>query len=78
MTLRKRRRIAMIILLAGVVLALLGTDTGGVWLTIPGMALLLGGLALDAVWIRCPQCGRWLGWNTGAHCPACGTEICWD
>lgn len=68
----------MMILLAGVVLALLGTDTGGVWLTIPGMALLLGGLALDAVWIRCPQCGRWLGWNTGAHCPACGTEICWD
>ena len=41
MTLRKRRRTAMMILLAGVILALLGTDTGGVWLTIPGMALLL-------------------------------------
>ena len=78
MTLRKRRRTAMMILLVGVVLALLGTDTGWIWLTVPGMTLLLGGLALDAAWVRCPRCGRWLGWNTGARCPACGTEISWD
>ena len=78
MTLRQRRQTALAIVFSGVVLTVWGTDTGGIWRMVLGMALLLGGLALDAVWVRCSQCGRWLGWNTGPHCPGCGTAIPWD
>lgn len=43
-----------------------------------GFVLVVIGLALDVIWIRCPHCGVWLGKYPGEYCQSCGEKIEWD
>lgn len=41
------------------------------------IALVLMGLALNILWIRCPHCGCLLGRYSGEFCVMCGEKIDW-
>ncbi|MGI5963465.1 MAG: hypothetical protein ACOX7N_07105 [Lawsonibacter sp.] len=50
----------------------------GTWTGHLGVALIVIGIVLDIVWIRCPKCGVWLGKYPGGHCSACGEKLDWN
>lgn len=76
MTLRQKEYAAAAVVIAGLVLVFLrGGSVPGL---LAGLAVSLGGLALDRVWARCPACGRYLGRDRRDYCPSCGEKIDWD
>ena len=58
----------------GILLAIVqnGRLLGGV-----GFFLIVAGLVMDVILIRCPKCGTWLGKYPGGYCSNCGTKIDW-
>lgn len=43
-----------------------------------GVLLIVCGLALRLLWIRCPNCGKALSFRDGAYCAHCGAKIDWN
>ena len=79
---RTRMRIAVLMLLAGVVLLLLGEVVEGWSTVIPGVALIIAALCIRPG--KCPTCGKYAApapqWsNPGKyHCPGCGGRLFYD
>ncbi|MDD3347370.1 hypothetical protein [Oscillibacter sp.] len=71
MSLRKRRRLSMCVLAGGIATMVFAGEAA----MAPGALLVLAGLALDVLLVRCPRCGAWLGNDPGEFCKNCGTEI---
>ncbi len=76
MSLLQKQRLSMAVTAAGIVAAL-ASGGQGLW-GAGGVLLLLAGLVLHGVLVRCPRCGAWLGSRSGGHCPVCGAEIDWE
>ena len=47
-------------------------------LLVSGILLIVSGLALRFVWLRCPNCSKPVGWDGGAYCTHCGAKIDWS
>ena len=77
MSLRQKSWAAAGVILVGIVVAIVGSISGGAAKG-AGFLLILAGLALDIVWLRCPRCGAWLGKYPGGHCESCGERINWN
>ena len=43
-----------------------------------GVVLVVAALILDLVWMRCPECGKWMDRDPGNFCKHCGAQIPWD
>ena len=74
MSLRQKQILSAIFIGAGLILAIL---RWGTWLEGLGFALVVLGLVLDVVLVRCPKCGVWLGKYPGEYCSACGEKLNW-
>lgn len=75
MTLRQKQWVMLFTAVAGMILALI---RAGFALTLLGVALILGAGVLNLIWMRCPQCGMWLGQYPGDYCKSCGDKIPWN
>ena len=47
-------------------------------LTAVGLLAPLAALVLHGIWMRCPECGAYLGRSPGAYCKNCGGKLDWD
>ena len=74
MSLRKKQYVIIVVLGTGLLTAILKAET---ILGAAGLCLSAAGIILDVVWIRCPQCGTWLGKYPGDYCSSCGARIDW-
>ena len=74
MTLRQKQWAMLLLTAFGLLLALI---RAGFWVTLVGVALILGAGVLNLVWMRCPQCGAWFGKYPGDYCQCCGVKILW-
>jgi hypothetical protein len=43
-----------------------------------GLVMMVAACILTPLWIRCPNCGEWLGNYPGGYCKYCGEKIDWD
>ena len=77
MPMQKKQRIIIIVLAAGILLALWGASAGRGWMMALGVGGIMAGLVLDVVLLRCPHCGAWLGRYPGEYCRSCGGKIPW-
>ncbi len=75
MTLRQKQWAMLFAGIAGLILALIQAGFG--W-TLLGVTLILGAGILNLVWMRCPECGAWLGQYPGDYCKSCGATIPWN
>lgn len=75
MTLAQKKLISLGFLVAALIAAILckGDVLGKLWI-----ALVLLGLALNILWVRCPHCGCLLGRYSGEFCVMCGEKIDWN
>ena len=77
MPMQKKQRIIIIVLAAGILLALWGASAGRGLMTSLGVGGIMAGLVLDVVLLRCPHCGAWLSRYPGEYCRSCGGKIPW-
>ena len=76
MPLKKRYKILRVSVIALTVLAFVGLMLRLMWIIWVVMALLVGWVALELRWWRCPKCGTFLGRvERKNHCPNCGEEL---
>lgn len=75
MTLRQKQGLILLLTVVGLVLALWHPN---VVVMAAGIMLLLAASLLYLVWIRCPECGKWLDRDPGNFCKHCGAQIPWD
>ena len=75
LTPRKARFCTVMILAAGLVVAVAGAMTAGMAVTLAGVVLEMGGLVFDIIFYRCPNCGKYLDRSYGDYCPHCGVEM---
>lgn len=75
LTPRKARSCTVVILAAGLVVAVAGALTNGMAVTLAGVVLEMGGLVFDIIFYRCPNCGKYLDRSYGDYCPHCGVEM---
>ena len=75
MSLAQKKMVSMGFLVAALLAAIFakGEVLGKLWLV-----LVMIGLILNVVWLRCPHCGMFLGKYSGVRCNACGKEIDWN
>ena len=75
MTLAQKKLVALGFLVAALLAAIFakGEVLGKLWI-----ALVLMGLALNLLWVRCPNCGCLLGRYSGEFCVMCGEKIDWN
>ena len=74
MSLAQKKMVSMGFMVAALIAAIVikeGT-LGKLW-----FVLIMIGLVLNVVWLRCPHCGMFLGKYSGVRCNACGKEIDW-
>ena len=74
MSLRKKQYLIIAVIGVGLLLAIIqhGQFWGGA-----GIFLIVVGLVMDVLLLRCPKCGTWLGKYPGGYCSNCGTKIDW-
>lgn len=75
MTLRQKWRFTEILAIIGLIVLLMSAVIG---LIMPSIVLMVLAMILNLVWLRCPECGKWLGRDPGNFCKSCGTQIPWD
>lgn len=78
MTLRQKKKLLPVLYMIGLAVLLMDTGIGSVGLAVLGVVLLAVALPLNLVWMRCPECGKWLGRDLGNFCKTCGAQIPWD
>lgn len=72
MSLRQKQWLSAGVIAVGIVLMLL---TGGdELLGAAGVLLVILGLVLNVVLVKCPSCGTWLGKYPGEYCKNCGED----
>ncbi len=74
MSLHQKNCLGAAVCAVGLVFAIAGYGgiLGGI-----GFFLIVAGLVLSAVLLRCPKCGAWLGRRPGDYCKDCGAKIEW-
>ena len=74
MSLRKKQYLIIAVMGIGLLLAIIqhGQFWGGA-----GIFLIVAGLVMDVLLLRCPKCGTWLGKYPGEYCSNCGAKIDW-
>lgn len=74
MSLAQKKMVSMGFMVAALIaaIAIKGETLGKLW-----FVLIMIGLILNVVWLRCPHCGMFLGKYSGVRCNACGKEIDW-
>lgn len=74
MSLAQKKMVSMGFMVAALIaaIAIKGETLGKLW-----FVLIMIGLVLNVVWLRCPHCGMFLGKYSGVRCNACGKEIDW-
>lgn len=77
MTLKRKKTVALLIMCVGTLVLILGASAGNysMPLTVAGLVTASAGLILHLKWVRCPNCGEWLGRGSQKHCKSCGKEI---
>ena len=78
MTLRQKQRLFLVLYMIGLAILLMDTGIGAIGLAVLGVVVLVAALILNLMWLRCPECGKWLGRDPGTFCKSCGTQILWD
>ena len=78
MTLRQKQKLVAVLTGIGLAVLLMNTVIGSIGLIILGVVLVVAALILNLVWIRCPECGKWLDRDPGNFCKHCGAQIHWD
>ena len=74
MSLRQKQILDLLIVGLGLLLVFLWPEGPGLAV---GLLVLVAGLILNVVWIRCPECGTWLGKAPGDYCHLCGAKLNW-
>lgn len=69
------RSVVMRLYLSGGGVLLLGVCCKSLLLWAVGVVILLVGLVIHLRYYRCPACGKFLGRDTVAYCPHCGSKI---
>lgn len=74
MSLRKKQFLIIAVIGVGLLLAIIqhGHFLGGA-----GIFLIVAGLVMDVLLLRCPKFGIWLGKYPGDYCSNCGAKINW-
>ena len=72
---KKANLIFWTLLIIGALVGGIGSTGGGQWMSMLGIALMMGGLMLKVLLYRCPHCGKYLDRSTGDFCPYCGKKI---
>ena len=72
MSLRKKQYLIIAVIGVGLLLAIIqqGQFLGGA-----GIFLIVVGLVMDVLLLRCPKCGTWLGKYLGEYCSNGGAKI---
>lgn len=78
MTLRQKQKLVAVLTGIGIAVLLMDTVIGSIGLAILGVVVLVTALILNLVWLRCPECGKWLDRDPGNFCKICGAQIPWD
>lgn len=69
------RGVVVRLYLSGGGVLLLGVRCKSLLLWAVGVVILLVGLVIHLRYYRCPACGKFLGRDTVAYCPHCGSKI---
>ena len=72
---KKANIIFWTMLVIGALAGGIGSTEGVKWMSMLGIALMMGGLLLRVLLYRCPYCGKYLDRSTGDFCPYCGKKI---
>lgn len=72
---RQIRRLVMILLALGVLLAAAGVSREWFPLCGLGIAVMVGAILFHLLFYRCPCCGKFLDRSTGDFCPYCGKQV---
>lgn len=72
---KKANIIFWTMLIIGALAGGIGSTEGVKWMSMLGIALMMGGLLLRVLLYRCPYCGKYLDRSTGDFCPYCGKKI---
>lgn len=70
-------------ILGGAVLGGIGALVQSLWLSIPGLILMVAAMIQQRIFYRCPNCARALPTRGGAvgpaahYCPYCGHDLGW-
>ena len=81
LSLSTHKKIYYILLAAGIITVLTGSDIGSRTALNPqmllGLALIVGSSAWSTFFLRCPNCGSQFRWNQSIPktCPKCGRKI---
>lgn len=78
LTLKQRRQIIVGIGIVALLLLVLGrlSPNGGA-AEIAGALCIGADVLISLLWLRCPNCGDWLGKNSGDYCQRCGEKLDW-
>lgn len=72
---KKVNIIFWIMLVAGALISGIGSTEGVQWMSMLGIALMMGGLLVKVLMYRCPHCGKYLDRSSGDFCPYCGKKV---
>lgn len=75
MTLQQKQWLILLVTVVSLILMLWHPTIG---VMIVGLVLLWAAIILTLVWLRCPECGKWLGRDPGDYCKMCGAKIPWN
>ncbi len=75
MNAKKANIIFWVMLVVGALLGGIGSTEGMQWLSMLGIAIMMGGLVLKVLLYRCPHCGKYLDRSSGDFCPYCGKNL---
>lgn len=72
---KKIRSMFWAIWLAGFIIGLAGPLCEIAAFSVTGIIIMVGSGVFYLVFYRCPDCGKFLGRNTGEYCPYCGKAV---
>ena len=72
---KKVNIIFWIMLVVGALISGIGSTEGIQWMSMLGIALMMGGLLVKVLMYRCPHCGKYLDRSSGDFCPYCGKKV---
>ncbi|WP_294855801.1 hypothetical protein [Oscillibacter sp.] len=77
MSAKKKNLLVIVVAVLGCTVLLVGGSLDNDPLKSAGVVLVLSTLVLEIIFLRCPNCRRWLGrkFRPGKHCPHCGEII---